>query len=275
MILNIVFWVFLIGILVASFQDLKRREVDNWLNLLLLVFGWAFIIFQKIFNLNTSVIVLGGVSFLAMFVLANVFYYGRIFAGGDAKLLFAMFVVFVGTGFAETLVNIAWFVLLLMFAGGIWGLGWMLGLFILNFKKIKKEFKKGFGNIYFRYAFFAGIILFVLSYVDWFFLLPAVLFLVVPVLYVFAKSLEKVAMIKEVSPKDLTEGDWLVKDIRVDGKVVKAEWDGLSLDDIKLLKQRRKKVKVKYGLPFTPAFLIAFLVYWFCKNWLLEILVGI
>ena len=26
------FWVFLIGIGIASFQDLKRREVDNWLN---------------------------------------------------------------------------------------------------------------------------------------------------------------------------------------------------------------------------------------------------
>ena len=82
--------------------------------------------------------------------------------------------------------------------------------------------------------------------------------LLFPVLYVFAKGLEGVSMTRYISGKELREGDWLADDIKVKGKVIKADWDGLSLENIKLLKNF-KKVKIKEGLPLVPAFLIAFL----------------
>ena len=47
--------------------------------------------------------------------------------------------------------------------------------------------------------------------------------------------------------------------------MIKADWDGLSLGDIELLKLR-KKIKIKDGLPFVPAFLIAFLGYVFLSE---------
>jgi Flp pilus assembly protein protease CpaA len=267
MMLNIIFWIFIIGIGLASFQDLKRREVDHWLVLLLMVFGFAYMAFEAIFSENSSMIILGIVSFLIMFILMNLFYYGRVFAGGDAKLLFAMFIVFVGATLVETLANIGVFILFLMIAGGIYGLVYSLVLFGMNFRAIKKEFKEGFKNVYFRYAFFAGIILFVFSYVDWIFLGPAVLLFISPVLFVFAKAVENVVMVKAIPAKDLREGDWLEEDIKIGRKVIKADWDGLDLEDIALLKKRGKKVTIKNGIPFVPAFFFGFLAWWFFKGW--------
>ncbi|MDH3353368.1 MAG: hypothetical protein OEL87_02885 [Nanoarchaeota archaeon] len=81
-------------------------------------------------------------------------------------------------------------------------------------------------------------------------------------------------MVKEISGKELREGDWLVDDIKIKGKIISADWDGLSLEDIELLK-KKKKVKIKEGLPFVPAFFIAFLIYVFLKDWFLVFLIGI
>ena len=265
--LDIIFWVFLIGIGLASFQDLKRREVDHWLVLLLMVFGFAYMVFEGVFGGGSLVMVLGVVSFLIMFVLMNLLYYGRVFAGGDAKLLFAMFIVFVGASLMETLVNIGVFILFLMLAGGIYGLVYSLVLFGMNFWKIKEEFREGFKNVYLRYAVVAGIVLFVFSYVDWIFLAPAILFLIGPVLFVFGKAVENVVMVKSISAKDLREGDWLDEDIKIGRKVIKADWDGLSLEDIAVLKKRGRRVKIKNGIPFVPAFFFGFLAWWFLKGW--------
>ena len=259
------FWVFLIGIGIASFQDLKRREVDNWLNLLLLFSGIGFLVFRAVFESASSanLIIFGVLSFLIIFVLVNLFYYGRVFAGGDAKLLFAMFALFVGISLEKTLINIGLFVLFLMLAGSVYGLVYSGVLFVRDFKNVKREFKKGFENIYLRYTVFAGVVLFALSYVSWFFFIPAVFFLAGPVLYVFAKSLEKEIMTRSVNASDLREGDWLVRDIRVGGKVVRAGWEGVSKKDLELLKKVEKKIKIKEGLPFVPAFFIAFILWWF------------
>jgi len=92
------------------------------------------------------------------------------------------------------------------------------------------------------------------------------LMFVFPLLYIFARGLENVSMIREVSGEELVEGDWLVDDVRIGENVVKADWDGLSLEDIELLKNN-KKILIKDGLPFVPAFLISFLGYVFLKGW--------
>jgi len=110
------------------------------------------------------------------------------------------------------------------------------------------------------------------GFLDFMFLIFGILIFLLPVLYVFAKGLESVSMIREISGKELREGDWLVDDVKVKGKVIKADWDGLSLDDIELLKSK-KKVKIKDGLPFVPAFLIAFLGYVFLKGWFLGLFI--
>lgn len=271
--LGFLFWLFFVGILVAGLQDLRRREVDNWLNLFLLVSGFIFIFYKAIFEGDASIIFQSGFALVIMFSVMNVFYYGRVFAGGDAKLLVAMTVFFIGVNFNITLVNMGIFLFFLMFSGSIYGLVYSFVLYYKNKEKVNKEIRKGFDNLWVRYAIIIGVVLFALSYIEWFFLMFSVFFLVFPVLYVFAKGLENVSMVKEISGKELREGDWLVDDIKVKGKTINADWDGLSLEDIELLR-KKKKVKIKEGLPFVPAFFIAFLIYILLKDWVLGFLFG-
>ncbi len=274
------FWLFFAGIVVAVFQDLKRREVDNWLNLFLLVASFSFVFFRAIFERDSSIIFLAGFLLILMFVLMNVFYYGRVFAGGDAKLLFAMTVFFVGVSFVESLINVGIFILFLMISGSVYGLIYSLVLYFKNFEKVNGEIYCFASELGILCWVFGGCVV-LLGFFSFVFLLVGIFILLGFGLYVFAKGIEKVVMIKIVSGKELREGDWLVDDIVFHGVagrrsqvagvkniVIKADWDGLSSENIKLLKGR-KKVKIKDGLPFVPAFLIAFLCYVFLKGWVL------
>jgi len=261
------FWLFLIGIIVASMQDLKRREVDNWLNLLLMVSGFVFIFYRAVFEQNPSLVFHAGFTLVVMFVFMNLFYYGRVFAGGDAKLLVAMTVFFIGITFYTTLINIGVFLLFLMLSGSIYGLIYSTVLYLKDFKRVNEEMKSGLSHWHI-WIFAFGFILFFFGFVDSLFFIFGILVFLFPLLYLFAKGLEGVSMIKDISGKELREGDWLVDDVRVGKTVIEANWDGLSIADIKLLKNK-KKVKIKDGLPFVPAFLIAFLAYVFLKDYLL------
>lgn len=268
------FWLFFVGIFIASIQDIKRREVDNWLNLLLIFSSFVFIFLYSIFSKDSNVIVFAIASLLIMFMLANLFYYGRVFAGGDAKLMFAMSALFVGTSFMSTIENIGFFIMFLLIAGSVYGIFWGIGLFISNFEKVKKRAKKNFKSVYFRYMVFAAIVLFVLSYVDFFFLYASVFLFLLVILFIFAKAIEGGAMIIEVSAKDLREGDWLSKDVKIGKSLIKSSWEGLSKKDIYILKKLNRKVKIKEGIPFVPVFFIALILYFF-KDRIIEIVLGL
>ncbi len=274
MIFGFIAWVFLIGIIVACLQDLKRREVDYWLTLFLLLISFSYIFYRAIFEENAGIVFQAGFALVVMFVFMNVFYYGRVFAGGDANLLFAMTAFFIGVDFFKTLINIGVFLLFLMVAGSFYGLFYSFILYFRNYKKVNREIRKGFREWWIRYPVFIGLLFLVFSYYNLFFLLFAGFSFVLPVLFVFTKGLENVSMIKVISGKELREGDWLVDDIKVGKKTIKADWDGLSAESIKLLKSR-KKVKIKDGLPFVPAFLIAFALYMFFTDWLIGVLMGL
>jgi len=260
------FWLFFIGIVVAGLQDLKRREVDNWLNLFLLVVSFSFVFYRAIFEGDGSVIFHAGFALVVLFLVMNVFYYGRVFAGGDAKLLFAMTVFFIGVSFSETLINVGIFILFLMFAGSIYGLVYSLVLYFKDFGKVNKEISRFAKELGIWYLVF-GVVVLLFGFFYWVSFIFGVFILLGLGLYIFAKGLEGVSMIRVISGKDLREGDWLVDDVEIGKRVIKADWDGLSLEDIELLKGR-KKVKIKDGLPFVPAFLIAFLGYVFLRGWI-------
>ena len=267
------FWLFFIGIVVASLQDLKRREVDNWLNLFLLMASFSFVFFKAIFERDPTIVFQAGFALVILFAFMNLFYYGRIFAGGDAKLLFAVTVFFIGTTFIATLINIGVFLLFLMVAGSVYGLIYSVVLYVRNFDEVNKKIRVGFLALWIRYLVLVGVVLFMFSYVSWMFLFFAIFVWTFSVLYVFAKGLENVAMTRVISGKRLREGDWLAEDIKVGSKVIKADWEGLSLKDVKLL--RKRKVRIKEGLPFVPAFLIAFVLYVFLKEGFIKLLVGL
>ncbi|MFH1451868.1 MAG: prepilin peptidase [archaeon] len=271
--LNFLFWFFLAGIIVAVFQDLKRREVDNWLTLFLLIGGLVYILFLGVIGNDYSIIVRAGFLLLILIVLHNLFYYGHVFAGGDAKLLLALTALFVGANYYESIINLGLFILFLMLAGSVYGIVYSLVLYIRYYGNVNREIRNEFRKWKFKYYLLTGVLLGALGFLNFYFFILAFFIISLPPVFAFARGLEKVSMIKNISGKQLREGDWLAHDVRVGKKIVKANWDGLSKKDIELMKNL-KKVTIKEGIPFVPAFLIGFIFYSFFRGWFLKVLFG-
>ena len=263
--MTFLFCLFLVGLIVASIIDLKTKIVPNWLTLTLLFSGLAYII---ITNLSTPSLFLQLSWFiLFMAAIAILFYQARFFAGGDAQLLFSMTPIFLAPIFTKTFLNLATFIFSLFIAGAIYGLAYTLILFFLNYNKTKKDFKKIISQNQMKLSLIAGVILSILSIFFTLLILPGIILIILPPLFATAKSIEKNVLTKTVSPEKLEEGDWLVKDIKIKSKTIQSSWDGLSSDDISLLRKLKIKAKIKYGIPYVPAFLIAFLIWSF---WLIN-----
>ena len=274
--MNFLFWFYLVGIVVASLQDLKRREVDNWLNYLLLVGGAGFLVFSAVFNWEFKIILMGLFGFIVMFGMGNLFYYGKVFAGGDAKLLIAMFALFVGSGILQTLANIGVFVIFLLIGGALWGLTYGVYLAVMNLEKLDKQLREDFLG-YKKYSWLlvlVFVILIVLIFLDKIFVFLFFIVLVFLFLLFFAKALENSVMIRKIGASELREGDWLVEDVRVSGKVIKSHWEGLTKKDLEVLKRSRKKVLIKEGIPFVPGFLVGLVCYELFREVIFEVVRG-
>ncbi len=266
----------LVWIIAAVVQDLRKREVANWVNFSLIAIALSYRAFVSVWVLDYWYLVYGLIGFGIFFALANAFYYGRVFAGGDAKLLMALGAVLpFSSSLFENLENFLYFIVFLMFAGSLWGLVYSLVLISKHKRQFSKEFSKQLHKnktlvkVFIIMAVLVFIfILFVKQYI---FSLFSLLVLLFPFLYVYAKSIEESCMIKSVRTQDLTIGDWLYKPVKIGKRTIKPNWEGLNEDELKLLKKTKRKVLVKEGVPFTPSFLIAFIVLiWMLNNNLLN-----
>lgn len=247
----------------ASVQDFKLREVENWWSFSLIVLVLVFRAFFSLENGSWSFFLWGLVGLAVGFVLSELFYYSRIFAGGDAKLLMALGpILLLGSNWQTNLALVLLFIILFIFAGGIYGIIYTIFMVFLNFKAFKKEFSKQFIKnkriIYASEAF--SIILFFVCYYFGFFMgeiLCLILFLC-PLLFIYAKAVEESCMNKLVSVGELTIGDWLVKPVKVGKRIIKPNWEGLSERELEIIQKNYKgKVLVRNGIPFVPAFLVA------------------
>jgi prepilin signal peptidase PulO-like enzyme (type II secretory pathway) len=95
-------------------------------------------------------------------------------------------------------------------------------------------------------------------------LILAIFFPFIAHVMLFVKSVEK-CMIRKATPNELLEGDWITQDIVVANKTVfVANKLGIPQKKIDELKQLGKKhhitISVKDGIPFVPAFLVAFAI---------------
>lgn len=254
----------LIWIIFAVIQDIKKREIADWLNFSLLIFALGFRFFYSLFEADFNFLYQGLIGFGIFFVIGNMFYYMKIFAGGDAKLLISLGAILpLNYSFTQNIDGMLLFLFLFLIAGAIYGIFSSIYLAIKNSKAFKKEFKKQFKkhkNLAIATLFIA--IFFVILGLNQIYLAYfAILIFILPYLYVFAKSVDEACMIKKISPKKLTPGDWLYKNVKVKNKTIKATWDGLTKDEIKLLQKQNKKVSIRQGIPFSPAFIISFIAW--------------
>jgi len=262
LIILVLLWVF-----VAVIQDFKKREVANWWNFSLIAVILVYRAFVAVSFNDLWYFLWAIIGLLIGFLLANIFYYARMFAGGDAKLLMALGAFLpLGSTWEVNLLIFVLFILLFVVAGSIYGLVYSLILVLINFRGFKSSFKKQFykyksQSLYFMLFF---VILLVLSV--WFKfelgIIFSLMFFFLPVLLLGAKSIEDSGLTKFVSVRDLTVGDWLTDSIKVGKKKIKPNWEGLSEEELDLINKKlsqNKKIEIKYGIPFTPAFLLGLL----------------
>lgn len=254
-----------IWLIVASILDFRKREVENWWTFSLITFILAFKGFESIVNMDLSYFIWGVVGLGVGILLCNLFYYLRLFGGGDAKFLIALGVVLLfSLDWTTNLMLLCLFLFILLFSGAIYGLVYCMILTLFNFRKFSKEFSKQFKQkrVIAYGICLLSLILGIIFFYSGVYLgcaLMSILFFT-PLLLIYAKSIENSCMQKWVSADNLTIGDLLVKPFKLKGKTIEPNWEGLSEKELLFIqKNYRKQVLIKYGIPFMPAFLIAFL----------------
>jgi hypothetical protein len=185
------------------------------------------------------------------------------FAGGDAKLMMALGPILgFSESFLENIEIFSLFIILFLFVGGFYGLIWSIFLSANNFKIFKKEFSRQFNNgkkiVYFVMAF--ALFFMVLGFFENLLFYLGILIFIMPYFYLYAKAVDNSCLIKDTSVLKLEEGDWLYRDLKIGNKILKSTWGGLTKNQIKEIKKRHKKIKIRQGIPFVPTFLISFLV---------------
>lgn len=266
-----------IWIFTATIFDLKKSEIPDWLNFSLVFFALGFRFFYSLFSMsNFSFFYQGVLGFLVFFILGNILYYSRMFAGGDAKLFYSLGAILPTFGnFSQNIGSFVVYIFFFVLVGAVYGIVGSAYLSIVN----SERFKKGFVTLFrknkrmvFVYDFIAIVILF-LSFLVEPLIYIAILSFIFPYFYFFVKAVDEYCMVKSVSPSKITPGDWLYKDIKVGRKTIHATWNGLEKDEIELLKKRKKKVLLRYGIQYSPVFLISFILFWaFLNSYFFQIL---
>jgi Flp pilus assembly protein protease CpaA len=255
-----------IWLIIASVMDIKNREVKNWVGFSLITFALAYRLIFSIVIWNFWFFIEGAFGLIIFFILAYVFYYARVFAGGDAKIFIALGTILpFSLSYVDNIMIFVAFILFLLFVGAIYGLLFSFVIVLSNYAGFKREFSKQLSknkNALWTFIATATVLfMIILLFTETLFLLFPVILILFPLLYIYAKSIEESCMMKYIDVKQLTVGDWLVGSIKVKSRVIKTNFEGLSEEDLKFMqKNYNKKVLVKQGIPFIPVFLIAFIL---------------
>ncbi|RLE44032.1 hypothetical protein DRJ19_01435, partial [Candidatus Woesearchaeota archaeon] len=199
--------IILIVLALATISDFRKKEVPNFLSFFLLFSAIGIRIMFFIFNpsLEAAFKPLFGLAFALP--VAFVLYYLKQWGGADAKLFIALGIAL---GWSNERFSIVNFSLLLLVAGGVYGIAFLIYLAVkqrkkLNFRNELRKRKKQFA-----FAIFVTLIIVFLSfkfvYVLPFALLPVAAFFA----SVFGKKLDRL-FVKQVKPEELVEGDWIAQ----------------------------------------------------------------
>ncbi len=254
--------------------DLRWREVPDWLNYAAIAAGVSTRIFAFLTTFDWSWLIAGASGMAIAFVIAWVMFHAGQWGGGDAKMLIALGAI-LGVTWSLKTGGGAYFIDLLV-AGAIYGILWTLVTALSHRQECGKQLRLLHRTQGVRTARVIAIVAAVCLLLVSFFLpndmrLPLlILAIVIPTLVtlgVVIKAVEKGCMLKRVTPDRLTEGDWIVKDVKVGGKRITGPADlGISPSQIHSLRKfaaqgRIKTVLIKEGMPFVPSFALAFLLY--------------
>ncbi|MEK6879704.1 MAG: A24 family peptidase, partial [Nanoarchaeota archaeon] len=134
----------LIGLIIATFTDLKFREVPDYLSYILIASGFGFRFFYSALSNNWYYFLYGFLGFMAAFLVGLILYLTKQWGGGDTKLLMGLGVIFATRPY---FVNDDSLFLLNLFlniflAGALYGIGYGIYLALKHKNSFTKEFKR-------------------------------------------------------------------------------------------------------------------------------------
>lgn len=280
-----------IVLLLATITDLKKLEVPDWLNFSFLAFAAFVKIAATIISGDLSILSNAAISFTIIFIFGIILYYAQSLGGGDIKLLFGLGIAFSSMPyFFEQQISqinlgngpfIFSFILNALFLGAVYGLFFSIYIIIKNkrnFLKFKRNFmghlneKDLFFKILLWSCIIVGIlILFMATFTPVLTFLALIIF-IAPLIFLLVKTVEEEFLVKSINSEDLAEGDWILNKIKTKDRTIEPTVHGLTNSQIAYLRKRyKKKIRVKFGLPFVPCFLISLLLTIFFGNMLLKI----
>lgn len=269
----------------AAVSDLKKREVPNWVNYGLVAVGIGFGLLRSAVAADWHFIAFSIAGAAAALALAALMFYTGQWGGGDSKLLIGMGAVLglssstrwpfsgLDNPFISFLFNLVAISLLYAVAMGAFIVLKNKGRFAVELKKQLRSYAA-----LRKFALAAAVVgLIAVAVANDFFVRLFIITIIAAMFFVLylsimAKAIEKACMLKRISPLKLTEGDWIAADVVVGGKRIAGPKDlGVEKQQIRKLIElyRRGKIRtvlVKEGIPFAPAFLIAYLMVVFSGN---------
>lgn len=269
---GLAFAIMLAGLGIASYTDIKIREVPNSLSFGLI---FAMIIVRVVYAFQTNnfgslwLSLLIGAGF---FSLGLLFFYTQQWGGADIKILTAL-----GIGFAtifpefNPLFPVSWpfFLTILMnffLLAVVYAISYAILMSFSN-KNVIPDFKAALS----KHELLGSAAIFVAVLVATYYRTIYLAFIAIPILwflYKFLKSVEQNCMFKTVNVDRLVEFDVPEKDITYKGKVVVSSKDpnGMTLKQVEKLKkmvankQLKNSFKIKWGIPLIPVFPITLVV---------------
>lgn len=265
-----------LGCAIASYTDMKTREVPNWLSYSMIASALLIRFLHASTTANWSYLWYGLLGLGAMAAVGMVLYFTRQWGGGDTKLVMGLGALFATTPSFVTLTIKTHFLVMMLanifILGAFYGVIMAMRLAVKNWQSFKKAFIAINASPQMRWMKYIVLVVVVIivstnimmNVPSSFRVLTSALaglVVVFPYLSSAIRAVERACLIKKIPTSRLTEGDWVEQDVYHKGKLIYKQkpW-GIEEKDIQALRKARiPSVVVKEGIPFIPPFLLGLL----------------
>ncbi|MDD5178352.1 MAG: A24 family peptidase [Candidatus Nanoarchaeia archaeon] len=270
-----------IGLALASYFDIKTKEIPNIISFTMIALGLGLRLIYSIVTKEIMFFVYGLIAFGIFFSIGGILYYTKQWGGGDTKILMALGALYGAWSTKYFLISL---ILILVAVASIYGLIWAVYLSIKHRKDFKAKFleiyKKNKVQILFVFIVSIGLIIssfFLESFMAVVLWIVAALILVYYHLLMYMHAVEKSCMEKTIPVSKLTEGDWILGTIKKGNKIIYSKHNpSVTKKQIELLKKHKiSKVRTKDGFPFIPAFLIALILTFIFSSVVINFLINL